>query len=139
VFPPNDATFSGGIVDGISGVQMGPGRIAVDAYPLIPNSCARLAESRRWPPWSYGARAERLKHRVRAGGHHVPDDKIRKRQRRLWTLVAEAITACDIATVYDNGRLTGPRIVAQLSGGEIVGSVSWSAWTSQALASRWPS
>ena len=62
---------------------------------------------------AYGARAARLKHRVRAGGHHVPDDKIRKRQRRLWTLVAEAITACDIATVYDNSRLTGPRIVAQ--------------------------
>jgi predicted ABC-type ATPase len=61
---------------------------------------------------AYGARAARLKHRVRAGGHHVPYDKIRKRQRRLWTLVAEAITACDIATVYDNSRL-GPRIVAQ--------------------------
>jgi hypothetical protein len=115
VLSPNDATFSGGIVDGISGVQMGPGATLLTRIPLSPNSCARLARKLATAALvaAYGARAARLKHRVRAGGHHVPDDKIRKRQRRLWTLVAEAITACDIATVYDNSRLTGPRIVAQ--------------------------
>ena len=31
--------------------------------------------------------------RVRARGHHVPEDKIRQRHRRLWTLVAEAISS----------------------------------------------
>ena len=115
MFSPNDATFSGGIVDGISGVQMGAGATLLTRIPLSPNSCARLARKLATAALvaAYGARAARLKHRVRAGGHHVPDDKIRKRQRRLWTLVAEAITACDIATVYDNSRLTGPRIVAQ--------------------------
>ena len=102
-------------MDGISGVQMGPGATLLTRIPLSPNSCARLARKLATAALvaAYGARAARLKHWVRAGGHHVPDDKIRKRQRRLWTLVAEAITACDIATVYDNSRRTGPRIVAQ--------------------------
>ena len=102
-------------MDGISGVQMGPGATLLTRIPLSPNSCARLARKLATAALvaAYGARAARLKHWVRAGGHHVPDDKIRKRQRRLWTLVAEAIIACDIATVYDNSRLTGPRIVAQ--------------------------
>jgi hypothetical protein len=60
---------------------------------------------------------QRVRHRVRAGGHDVPEAKIRQRHRRLWALVAEAIALSDIATVYDNSRLRGPRIVAQLSGG----------------------
>jgi predicted ABC-type ATPase len=49
-------------------------------------------------------------------------------------LVAEAITQCDQATVYDNSGLKGPRIVAQMS----VGSPAWSDWTPQALQTRWP-
>ena len=80
-------------MDGISGVQMGPGATLLTRIPLSPNSCARLARKLATAALvaAYGARAARLKHRVRAGGHHVPDDKIRKRQRRLWTLVAEAM------------------------------------------------
>jgi predicted ABC-type ATPase len=81
---------------------------------------------------------ERVKHRVQAGGHQVPETKIRERYRRLWTLVAEAIAVSDIATVYDNSRLRGPRIVAQLSGGDIVGSPDWPEWTPEGLRSRWP-
>jgi predicted ABC-type ATPase len=81
---------------------------------------------------------ERVRHRVAAGGHDVPEAKIRERHRRLWALVAEAIARCDSATVYDNSRLQGPRIVAQLSAGEIVGSPSWPTWTPESLASRWP-
>ena len=109
---------------GSAASRWGPGAPLLTRIPLSPTAAPRLAEKLAMAALvaAYGARAERLKHRVRAGGHHVPEDKIRKRQRRLWTLVAEAITACDIATVYDNSRLTGPRIVAQLSGGEIVGS-----------------
>jgi predicted ABC-type ATPase len=82
---------------------------------------------------------QRVKHRVAAGGHDVPEDKVRKRHRRLWALVAEAITLCDTATVYDNSRQRGPRIVAQMSGGVSVGSASWPVWTPQPLQSRWPS
>lgn len=81
---------------------------------------------------------ERVKHRVQAGGHDVPEPKIRERHRRLWRFVAEAITGSDTATVYDNSRLTGPRIIAHMSGGEIVGTVSWPAWAPEVLRSRWP-
>jgi predicted ABC-type ATPase len=80
----------------------------------------------------------RVAYRVQSGGHPVAENKIRERYRRLWTLVAEAITRCDQATVYDNSGLKGPRIVAQMSDGFIVGSPTWPDWTPQALQSRWP-
>jgi len=57
-----------------------------------------------------------------AGGHPVTENKIRQRSRRLWALVTEAVTRCDQATVYDNSAIKGPRIVAQISEGFIVGS-----------------
>ena len=82
---------------------------------------------------------ERVKHRVAAGGHDVPEDKTRLRYRRLWAIVADAVALCDTATVYDNSRFTGPRIVAQLTGGEVIGTPSWPAWTPDVLRSRWPS
>ena len=81
---------------------------------------------------------ERVRHRVQAGGHDVPETKIRQRHRRLWALVANAIALSDIATAYDNSRLRGPRIVAQLSGGDTVGSPDWPEWAPEALRSRWP-
>jgi predicted ABC-type ATPase len=81
---------------------------------------------------------QRVKYRVRAGGHDVPETKIRERHRRLWALVADAIFQSDNATVYDNTGIEGPRIVAQMSGGGIVGCPTWPAWTPEALRSRWP-
>ncbi len=81
---------------------------------------------------------ERVRHRVLAGGHEVPEAKVRQRHRRLWGLVADGIALSDITTVYDNSRLWGPRIVAQLSGGEVVGAADWPAWTPTSLRSRWP-
>jgi predicted ABC-type ATPase len=48
----------------------------------------------------------RVAYRVQSGGHPVAENKIRERYHRLWTLVAEAITRCDQATVYDN---SGPQ------------------------------
>jgi predicted ABC-type ATPase len=80
----------------------------------------------------------RVAYRVQAGGHPVAENKIRERYQRLWTLVAEAISRCDQATVYDNSGLKGPRIVAQMSEGFIVGSPAWPDWTPQALQTRWP-
>ena len=44
MFSPNEDTFSGGIVAGISGVQIGPGATLLTRIPLSPNICARLAE-----------------------------------------------------------------------------------------------
>jgi predicted ABC-type ATPase len=81
---------------------------------------------------------ERVRHRVLAGGHHVPEAKIRQRHRRLGALVADAVALSDIATFYDNSRLRGPRIVARLSGGEAVGSPDWPEWAPKELPSRWP-
>jgi predicted ABC-type ATPase len=81
---------------------------------------------------------ERVRHRVQAGGHAVPETKIRERHRRLWPLVAEAILRCDTATVYDGSRLRGPRIVAQMSGGLSVGAPHWPVWAPLPLVSRWP-
>ena len=81
---------------------------------------------------------ERVKRRVAAGGHDVPEDKIRERHRRLWALVVDAIALSDTATVYDNSRHRGPRIVAKMSAGMSVGSPAWPDWTPQPLVSRWP-
>jgi predicted ABC-type ATPase len=76
---------------------------------------------------------QRVRHRVSAGGHHVPEDKIRERYQRIWPLVATAISRCDFTTVYDNSGLKGPRIVTQLNEGFVVGSTDWPAWTPPAL------
>jgi predicted ABC-type ATPase len=80
--------------------------------------------------------AERVRRRVSAGGHDVPENKIRERYQRLWGLVAAAINRCDSATVYDNSGLQGPRIVAQVNDdGFCIGSPAWPTWTPGVLRS----
>lgn len=69
----------------------------------------------------------RVAHRVAAGGHAVPEDKIRGRYRRLWPLVVEAIGRVDQATVYDTASGT-PAPVARFAGGMPVGAVRWPGW-----------
>lgn len=80
----------------------------------------------------------RVAHRVMAGGHSVPENKIRERHRRLWPLVVHAVALADSATVYDNSRREGPQILAQLSEGELVGTVSWPHWAPEPLRAHWP-
>ncbi len=80
----------------------------------------------------------RVQHRVAAGGHSVPEGKIRQRYQRLWALVTAAATAADSTTFYDNSSRRGPRIVGQLSAGFIIGSATWPPWTPIALTQRWP-
>jgi predicted ABC-type ATPase len=80
----------------------------------------------------------RVRLRVAAGGHGVPENKIRERYRRLWALVSRAAVVADTATVYDNSRLRGPRIVAQLSAGLIIGRPNWPDWAATELTQRWP-
>ena len=82
---------------------------------------------------------ERVAHRVRAGGHRVPEEKIRDRYHRLWALVVRAVPRCDSATAYDNSRSKGPRIVAQSSGGQLIGQSAWPVWTPTELSAGWPS
>lgn len=76
--------------------------------------------------------------RVAAGGHTVPEDKIRQRHRRLWPLVAEAIMLADVATVYDNAQRNGPREVALFSRGFPIVDPSWPVWAPDPLTNRWP-
>lgn len=81
---------------------------------------------------------QRVAYRVRAGGHHVPEQKIRERYGRLWPLVAVALTGADTATVYDNSRPKGPRVVARLAGGVVIGAPHWPAWAPPPLTACWP-
>lgn len=81
---------------------------------------------------------ERVRHRVQAGGHQVPEDKIRQRYRRLWDLVAVAATRAEATSFYDNSARRGPRIVARLNAGFDVGAPSWPVWTPAALTTKWP-
>lgn len=76
----------------------------------------------------------RVRYRVGAGGHSVPEEKTRGRLHRLWNLFAQAIIGCDTATVYDNSAVAGPRIVAQFSVGEVIGAARWPDWTPAVLA-----
>ncbi|WP_396936815.1 zeta toxin family protein [Mycolicibacterium sp.] len=80
----------------------------------------------------------RVRHRVEAGGHDVPEAKIRERYQRLWPLVAAAAARSESATFYDNSTTKGPRIVAQVTGGFVVGAPAWPNWTPAALVSTWP-
>lgn len=76
--------------------------------------------------------------RVEAGGHSVPEAKIRQRYERLWPLVATAMGRADAATAYDNAHIDGPRIVARLMHGMHIGVLTWPSWTPQPLATVWP-
>lgn len=78
----------------------------------------------------------RVAERVVAGGHDVPEDKIRSRHRRLWDNVVAMIELADGAEVFDN---TGePGTVATFVDGNIVGAPRWPLWMPGALTRRWP-
>ena len=81
----------------------------------------------------------RVVHRVAAGGHNVPENKIRERHRRLWPLAVQAILLADSATVYDSSHVKGPRIVAQFSEGVPIGGLRWPKWAPPHLRNRWQS
>lgn len=79
---------------------------------------------------------KRVEYRVRAGGHNVPDHKIRERYHRLWPLVAQAIWMADRTVVYDNSQLAGPAKVAEFFSGLPSGAVSWPRWAPEPITSR---
>ena len=80
----------------------------------------------------------RVAHRVSAGGHSVPEEKVRLRHRRLWRYAVPAMVRADSATAYDNSHHSGPRIVTQLVSGVTVGAVRWPAWAPETLSAAWP-
>jgi predicted ABC-type ATPase len=81
----------------------------------------------------------RVEYRVQAGGHDVPERKIRERYHRLWPLVAQAISMVDRAVLYDNSRHAGPGKIADFFGGLPIGAATWSEGTPESLVSRWVS
>jgi predicted ABC-type ATPase len=74
----------------------------------------------------------RVARRVAAGGHAVPEDKIRARYQRLWAHVAAMIPLADAVECYDNSG-DRPRSVASFIGGEPVGVAHWPDWAPDAL------
>ncbi len=52
----------------------------------------------------------RVKTRVEAGGHDVPEEKIIKRYDKALALVKELIVFCDICHIYDNSEMEPFRI-----------------------------
>ncbi len=80
---------------------------------------------------------ERVLARVAAGGHGVPEEKIRSRWRRLWENVVAMIELADSAEVFDNAG-PGPVTIATFVAGDIVGAPRWPGWTPESLTARWP-
>jgi predicted ABC-type ATPase len=55
----------------------------------------------------------RVAERVRQGGHHVPEDVVRRRfAAGLTNLLTLYLVLVDSWQVYDNADLTGPRLIA---------------------------
>lgn len=79
----------------------------------------------------------RVAYRVQAGGHDVPEHKIRERYQRLWPLVAQAVSLADRAVLYDNSRPTGPSKIADFFEGLPSGAATWPDWAPEPIVSRW--
>jgi predicted ABC-type ATPase len=76
----------------------------------------------------------RVAHRVRLGGHVVPEDKIRARYRRVWPLVVQARELADLTYVYDNSTAARPfRLMASYESGRLLGRPTWTTWTPHEL------
>jgi predicted ABC-type ATPase len=76
----------------------------------------------------------RVAGRVLAGGHDVPEQKIRDRYDRLWDLIAKARTVADRTEIFDNSSARRPfRRVAAYEHGLALGEPNWPAWAPTAL------
>lgn len=83
---------------------------------------------------------QRVRERVRRGGHAVPEEKIRGRYVRLWSHVAAGIRIADVAEVLDNSSARMPfRVCARFEHGRPIGSATWPGWTPAALREPWNS
>jgi len=76
----------------------------------------------------------RVLERVQDGGHAVPEQKIRERYERLWSLVARAREIADSTEFLDNSTAAARfRRVALYERGLLVNEPSWPEWTPSAL------
>lgn len=77
---------------------------------------------------------QRVARRVAAGGHSVPEDKIRGRYRRLWDNVVIAVGMADQAYVYDNSA-NHMSLVGEYRSGIPLSPPRWPDWAPDALRS----
>ena len=123
-------------------VSLAAGRIMVRRLRELAESRAVFAfettlAARSFAPWLQGLRAtgyqvqliylwltspevaiSRVADRVRAGGHHVPDDVVRRRYfSGLVNLRALYIPLADQRQVVDNGDIANPRVIASGAAG----------------------
>ncbi|MCU0295762.1 MAG: zeta toxin family protein [Candidatus Nanopelagicales bacterium] len=83
-----------------------------------------------------GLTVARVRDRVRRGGHSVPEEKIRERYHRLWSLVVQARVLAERTYVYDNTLAATPlQLIASYEYGLLVGSPDWPVWTPVELGS----
>ncbi len=76
----------------------------------------------------------RVQLRVAAGGHDVPEQKIRERYRRLWGLVALALPLAGRVAFYDNSRVRTPfRVIAEYTNGSATSRPEWPRWAPPGL------
>lgn len=62
----------------------------------------------------------RVAHRVKEGGHNVPEDKIRSRYERNQLLIKQAVLKSDKAFVYDNSYLNRvPSLIISFNNGHV--------------------
>lgn len=61
---------------------------------------------------------ERIKNRVRRGGHDIPHDDVLRRFGGRWEAVEKVLPYCDIAEFYDNDN--GFVLVAEYRNGELL-------------------
>lgn len=78
----------------------------------------------------------RVVNRVENDGHFVPEEKVRSRYERLWSLVGQAIALVDEAKVHDNSTAGAPfRLVAAFERGVAAWKPEWPKWTPMPLRS----
>ena len=68
----------------------------------------------------------RVKSRYAAGGHDVPEDKIRKRYNRALALVPKLVSICDSIIIYDNSDVPHPIFEKSHAGSVISPNDYWS-------------
>lgn len=78
----------------------------------------------------------RVEFRVAEGGHTAPEEKIRARHRRLWSLVARARDRAHWTHIYDNGSADHPfRRIASYRRGHLIETADWPDWAPAELRS----
>lgn len=76
----------------------------------------------------------RVSERVRRGGHHVPENKIRERYARLWELIIQARYLATRTDFYDNSDDVSPyRHLATYHRGIQIGKAQWPRWAPEIL------